>query len=1014
MLEMPCTPSRATHGPFNGPARAILRASLFSALALSLVSAGPALAECTSGNAILIGQSSEQTLSFPGLTPLGNFPPNPLTGAREATIGPDGLIYVTSFDQNAVLRFTQAGAFVGTFVAPGAGGLSAPWGLAFAAGGNLLVVSSGSDQVLRYSATGAFVDVLIDSLSSDPDGAELTRGALAVNTAGEIFVGSTSGSIGVVRRYTPTGSLVTTYPTNVNGLQDLTFDAAGLLHYAATGVIGQVDTSAGALGTTASLSPGANPTGLRFGPQGLLYVVERSPNSSYSVIDPTTGAVLSQTAQSEAPKALLLPCPLSLGDFLFFDANDDGAFGAGDSAVPAGITLSLLDGSGSPVDSDPVQGGVQPAVTSTTSGGNYLFDRLLAGSYTVVVDAANFAAGGPLAGYLSSTATSPSTGSVAENNLDHGINSAAPATTGIASGTVQLAHDVEPLGEGAPSAGPGSASDDDSDLTIDFGFVRPVTPLDFDLALRKQLGSGQPTVVQDGDDVTFTISVFNQGQVDAANIVLTDTLPAGFVLSPNDANGWVSAGATASVTFGALASGASGQIDITLRVTSSAAAGGSLNFAEISSATDSGGGAVTDIDSTPDSSSGNTPGEQPPALEDDQINEDGTQPGQDEDDHDFASVSVGAAQDFDLALLKQLAPGQPPVIDLPNPGAGVDVGFTITVINQGQIDATNVTITDTPPPGFVLSPNDTNGWVAGGGLIALALPGTLPAGAQTTVSLVLEATNFASTTAESRNFAEISSATGPGGQPVTDIDSTPDALSGNTPGEQPPALEDDQVNENGTQPGQDEDDHDFAGVTVLPSQNPVVFSLGNVVWADDNNDAIQNQSEPGIAGVTLRILDGNGNPVNPAILGDAELQTTDANGHYRFLLLTEGTYMIEVLPQNFAVGAPLEGLASSSGLLEENDPNADGDQNDNGLDDLAPEVNGIRSNPIVLSEGLEPIGEVGNPGVGVLDDNSNLTVDFGFNTSGAFMYPVPGPVGWWLFAFAGLIGWVALRTLRQQ
>lgn len=46
-----------------------------------------------------------------------------------------------------------------------------------------------------------------------------------------------------------------------------------------------------------------------------------------------------------------------------------------------------------------------------------------------------------------------------------------------------------------------------------------------------------------GDDVVFRIEVFNQGNVDATNIEITDYIPAGLIL--ND-NAWSQAGASSS------------------------------------------------------------------------------------------------------------------------------------------------------------------------------------------------------------------------------------------------------------------------------------------------------------------------------------------------------------------------------------------------------------------------------------------------------------------------------------
>jgi uncharacterized repeat protein (TIGR01451 family) len=111
-----------------------------------------------------------------------------------------------------------------------------------------------------------------------------------------------------------------------------------------------------------------------------------------------------------------------------------------------------------------------------------------------------------------------------------------------------------------------------------------------------------------------------------------------------------------------------------------------VNRAEISGATDNTGGAQTDVDSAPDTNPNNDP-----YYQDNEISGDGLA-GEDEDDHDPAVVTIKV---FDLALIKTLGDGQPLVV---NP---LDtVKFDITVINQGQIAADNISITDYVPAGM--------------------------------------------------------------------------------------------------------------------------------------------------------------------------------------------------------------------------------------------------------------------------------------------------------------------------
>ena len=72
-------------------------------------------------------------------------------------------------------------------------------------------------------------------------------------------------------------------------------------------------------------------------------------------------------------------------------------------------------------------------------------------------------------------------------------------------------------------------------------------------------------------------------------------------------------------------------------------------------------------------------------------------------------------------------------------------------------------------------------------------------------------------------------------------------------------------------------------------------ALGDFVWNDINHDGIQNPAaEPGVLGVTVRLLDGSGNLI-------AET-TTDDQGYYMFLNLQPATYQVEfALPMEFRI-----------------------------------------------------------------------------------------------------------------
>jgi DNA-binding beta-propeller fold protein YncE len=84
----------------------------------------------------------------------------------------DNVLLVTSENADSVRKFdASTGAALGNFVAPGAGGLDVPVGMAFGPDGNLYVSSSANDRVLRYNGTtGAFMDVFLDAGAGGMDG----------------------------------------------------------------------------------------------------------------------------------------------------------------------------------------------------------------------------------------------------------------------------------------------------------------------------------------------------------------------------------------------------------------------------------------------------------------------------------------------------------------------------------------------------------------------------------------------------------------------------------------------------------------------------------------------------------------------------------------------------------------------------------------------------------------------------------------------------------------------------
>ncbi len=94
-------------------------------------------------------------------------------------------------------------------------------------------------------------------------------------------------------------------------------------------------------------------------------------------------------------------------------------------------------------------------------------------------------------------------------------------------------------------------------------------------------------------------------------------------------------------------------------------------------------------------------------------------------------------------------------------------------------------------------------------------------------------------------------------------------------------------------------------------------SIGDLVWEDADGDGIQDPEEPGIAGVTVHLLDGAGNRVASTL--------TDRDGIYGFEDLTPGTYRIEIeFPDGYAASPADRGPGEDDDDAFDSDIDAEG------------------------------------------------------------------------------------------
>jgi uncharacterized repeat protein (TIGR01451 family) len=153
----------------------------------------------------------------------------------------------------------------------------------------------------------------------------------------------------------------------------------------------------------------------------------------------------------------ITPIRMAIGNRLWIDINNDG-LDTNEAAVVS-ATVELRDTSGAVI-----------STTVTDSDGYYYFANLAEGDYVIAVPAANFAAGGALAGYRSSTPTDENVNND-ENGDDNGIEQGDEIVSAVAS----LRYNSEPTNDGASIEDLRADGNINGNYSIDFGFWLPAS-----------------------------------------------------------------------------------------------------------------------------------------------------------------------------------------------------------------------------------------------------------------------------------------------------------------------------------------------------------------------------------------------------------------------------------------------------------------------------------------------------------------------------------------------------------
>ena len=375
----------------------------------------------------------------------------------------------------------------------------------------------------------------------------------------------------------------------------------------------------------------------------------------------------------------------------------------------------------------------------------------------------------------------------------------------------------------------------------------------FDLALKSVTGNVFPNY---GANVTYDITVYNQGSLSAYNIKIANFSLPGYTVDPALNPSWVLDPVTNNYKHifpTALAAGSSRTVSIILSLNASQNQSNWANYAEIVSATNIAGAFMTDVDGVFDEDFANDAGGKPGSAADDAIYGDGTgviqgtNPLTDEDNHD-----PGYAQIFDLALKKTT--DQTQLLEY-----GDLFKFYFTVYNQGTVPVKNIRIRDYLPAGYTYSAGDNTGlgWTVVGSNLENTIPLLLQPGSSTTIEVNLRIIDIVSDYSAYLNFSEIVSAQNQYDVPFLSSDDSDSDMNSNTVNERnekPGSVNDDNIWSTGLGGYQDDFDPGMAYFNDLALKQ-TVFTSGPYHAGDEIKFSVKVYNQGGIPVRDIDLLD---------------------------------------------------------------------------------------------------------------------------------------------------------------